>query len=147
MCSCVEAIFSLSLSLCVSSASFSQTHIHRWWHSVRINKSSSLGCFHSFSRPSHALYTHNPPSSTYTHLVGHVALSSIDHEERPFFFLMNTVNTNGMTICLFWGTFSFLRQAVRPLAVSHLNNLRSIALTTAPGGCKIACYHFNGSTL
>lgn len=30
---------------------------------------------------------------------------------------------------------------------SHLSHLRSIALTMAPAGTKIACYHFNRSSL
>ena len=118
----LSLFLSLRLSVrCCVCLSLSQPHIHRWWHSVRINKSSSLGRFHSFSLPSHG--------PTHTHAHGHTScrpccLSPIDREERPFFFfsssssLMNTVNTNRTTICLCWRPFSFSSRLSGPRCIT-----------------------------
>lgn len=122
---------------------FPQPHIHRWRHSVGINNSSSLSCFHSFS-----LHSHSPNTHTHTATSCRLCcfITNRPWRETFFFFLMNTVNTNRTTVCLYWGPFLF-PAGCRALAVSHLYNLRSIALTTAPAGCEIACYRFNGSPL
>lgn len=134
----LKTSFSPSACLCVC-LFLTAKQIYRWWHIVRINKFSSLSCVHSFSLPI-------PPTPTQTHTFDCSCCFITNRPWRETFFLMNIVNTNRTTVCHWWAPF-LIQQTVRPLAVSHLNNLRSIALTTAPAGCKIACYHFNGSPL